>query len=150
VDPPLSLSEVIETLGLAPHPEGGYFVETFRDASGDAARGHSTAIYFVLRAGEVSRWHRVDAAEVFHHYYGVPVQIRTWRAGESVVERVLGPQLRRGERPQVVIEPSEWQTAHAAGQEGSGEFCILGCTVAPAFEFRGFEMAPLGWEPDAD
>jgi uncharacterized protein len=134
--------EIIETLNLKPHPEGGCYIQTFRDAEG-AARGQSTAIYYLLKAGERSHWHRVtDAAEVWHFYAGSPLKLRLAKDGEAAREVILGVDLKNGERPQAVVIANEWQSA-----ESLGEFTLVGCTVAPGFEFEKFEMAPPGWEP---
>jgi len=137
--------EVLLALGLSPHPEGGYFVETFRDGQ-PSERGASTAIYFLLKAGQRSHWHKVDASEVFHHYFGASVAIRTFRPGHAVLTRKLGQELLRGERPQVVIEAGVWQSADLV-QDEEFDYALMGCTVAPAFQFEGFELAPPGWEP---
>jgi uncharacterized protein len=132
---------IIELLDLSPHPEGGHYRQTYRDLSGATgalnARGHSTLIYFLLKAGEVSRWHKVDAAETWHYYRGAPVELKIGRA----VHR-LGPGLEQGERPQAVVPPGEWQTARSLG-----DYSLVGCTVAPGFDFKGFELAPEGFEP---
>ncbi|CDN49765.1 cupin domain-containing protein [Neorhizobium galegae] len=133
--------EIIATLGMQRHPEGGWYVETFRDEDG-GARGHSTAIYYLLEAGERSHWHRVrDAAEVWHFYAGDPLRLRI-SEGETVEEVRLGSDLARGERPQAVVPANAWQAA-----EPLGRFTLVGCTVAPGFQFSSFEMAPPGWEP---
>jgi predicted cupin superfamily sugar epimerase len=142
----LSADEVVRLLDLAPHPEGGRYRETFRDtatvASGaDSARAASTAIYFLLRAGEVSRWHRVDAAEVWHWYAGAPLALTLADAKERRDIR-LGPDLAAGERPQAVVPAGAWQQAASLG-----DWTLVGCTVAPGFQFAGFEMAPPGFEP---
>jgi predicted cupin superfamily sugar epimerase len=126
---------LIALLDLKPHPEGGYFRETFRD--GSSGRAHSTAIYFLLKAGEVSRWHRVDAAEVWHFYRGAPLELRI---GKSVY--VLGPDVDEAQAPQVVVPSGAWQSAKSLG-----DFTLVGCTVAPGFEFEHFEMAAEGFEP---
>ena len=128
-------SRLIELLGLKPHPEGGHYRETFRD-SGERAR--STAIYFLLRKGEVSHGHRVDAAEVWHYYRGAPLELRIGKE-----TRVLGPSIESGEHPQIVVPPYEWQSARSLGV-----YTLVGCTVAPGFEFSKFELAPKGWSPD--
>ncbi len=122
---------LIRALGLAPHPEGGHYRETFRDArlGPGSGRALSTAIYFLLKRGEVSRWHRVDAAEVWHFYAGAPL--------------VLGTDIVAGQRPQIVVPAGAWQLARS-----TGDYTLVGCTVAPAFEFAGFEMAPHGFEPE--
>ena len=134
--------QIIESLELVPHPEGGHYRETWRHHDGER-RGAGTAIYYLLRAGERSRWHRVDAAEIWHHYAGAPLALSTFLEGTEVRRRLLGPDLGKGERPQIVIAPDEWQSA-----ESLGAWTLVGCTVSPAFEFESFEMAPPGWEPD--
>ena len=135
-------AEIIEALGLAPHPEGGHYAETFRDAP-DGGRGYSTAIYFLLAAGEYSRWHRVlDAAEVWHYYAGDPLTITLSADGETATSVTLGPDILAGERPQVVVPAGHWQTA-----EPRGAWTLVGCTVAPGFAFEAFEMAAPDWEP---
>jgi uncharacterized protein len=142
----LSADEIARLLDLEPHPEGGRYRETFRDAatvaSGvDAARAASTAIYFLLRAGEVSRWHRVEAAEVWHWYAGAPLALTLAHAGGRRDIR-LGPDLAAGERPQGVVPAGAWQQAASLG-----DWTLVGCTVAPGFQFAGFELAPPGFEP---
>ncbi|HCL67545.1 MAG TPA: cupin [Rhizobium sp.] len=134
--------EIVEALAMQRHPEGGWFAETFRDASG-IERSHSTAIYYLLMAGERSHWHRVrDAAEVWHYYAGAPLALHSSRDGARVETIVLGAAILRGERPQAVIPASCWQAA-----ESIGEYTLVGCTVAPGFEFTAFEMAPPDWAP---
>lgn len=126
---------LIQLLDLKPHPEGGHFRETFRD--GGNGRAHSTAIYFLLKAGEASRWHRVDAAEVWHFYRGAPLELK--------IERdtyILGPDIGEAQVPQLVVPPGAWQAARSLGA-----YTLVGCTVAPGFEFSKFEMAPEGFEP---
>ena len=130
--------ELIERLGLEPHPEGGWFRETWRDPDVGGRRGSGTAIYFLLRAGERSHWHRVDAAEVWHHYAGDPLELSIG-ADHTVV---LGPDVAAGEVPQAVVPAGEWQAARSLGA-----FTLVGCTVSPAFRFEGFELAPEGWSP---
>ncbi|RWE74560.1 MAG: cupin domain-containing protein, partial [Mesorhizobium sp.] len=112
-----SAAEIIATLGLEPHPEGGWFAETFRDAAG-GPRGHSTAIYFLLEQGQLSAWHRVkDAAEVWHFYAGAPLELSMHEEGAGVViEQVLGTALAAGERPQVVVPAGWWQSARSLGE----------------------------------
>lgn len=128
---------IIRRLGLAPHPEGGHFRETFRDTVTNAAgRARSTAIYYLLRAGEVSRWHRVDAVEVWHWYHGSALGLGLSRDGVMSERLCLGPDLGRGERPQIIVPAGVWQNAVSLGA-----FTLVGCTVAPGFEFAGFEMA---------
>jgi predicted cupin superfamily sugar epimerase len=135
--------DIIRLLGLQPHPEGGHYRETFRDVAGGdgSGRAHSTAIYFLLRAGEVSRWHRVDAAEVWHWHAGAPLLLSVADAAGRRETR-LGVDLAGGQRPQAVVPAQAWQQAQSLG-----EWTLVGCTVAPGFEFAGFEMAPAGFEP---
>lgn len=137
----LDAAGVIARLGLQPHPEGGWFVETFRDPRPDA-RGYSTAIYYLLRDGERSHWHRVDAAELWHYHAGAPLELGLSADGTTAETRVLGADLDRGERPQIVVPAGCWQSARSLGA-----WTLVGCTVAPGFQFAGFEMAPPGWAP---
>lgn len=132
---------VIEALGLSPHPEGGHYAETFRDGEG-GERGYSSAIYYLLEAGDCSAWHKVDAAEVWHYYAGAPLILTLSANGHDASAFRLGPNILAGERPQVVVPAGHWQTA-----ESLGAFTLVGCTVAPGFSFEGFEMAPQGWRP---
>jgi hypothetical protein len=135
---------IIAELGLRPHPEGGYYAETWRAATGAGERSTGTAIYYLLRAGERSHWHRVDAAEIWHHYAGDPLALSIAPgSGVEPAERyVLGPDLAGGQRPQLVVPAGDWQAA-----EPLGAWTLVGCTVSPGFEFEGFELAPPGWEP---
>jgi predicted cupin superfamily sugar epimerase len=138
----LDAATIIATLGMQRHPEGGWYAETFRD-NPQGGRGHSTAIYFLLEAGDVSAWHRViDAAEAWHFYAGAPLALSVYAEGGRVVEMILGPDLAKGERPQHVVPANCWQTARSLG-----DWTLVGCTVAPGFDFSSFELAPPGWEP---
>jgi predicted cupin superfamily sugar epimerase len=138
----LSAPEIIDLLGLVPHPEGGHYRETFRDPKEDASRASSSAIYFLLVDGETSRWHRVDAAEIWHWYAGSGLKLRLWEEGRQVQDFCLGADLNNGQRPQAVVPAGVWQAANTLG-----DWTLVGCTVAPAFQFQGFELAPPGWEP---
>jgi predicted cupin superfamily sugar epimerase len=138
----MTKEEIIEKLQLLPHPEGGYFRETYRDEGDGSARGAGTCIYFLLGAGQKSHWHKVDAAEMWHFYAGAPLLLRTSEAPGKVVERVLGADLKEGQLPQLLVPPHVWQAA-----ESTGEYTLVGCTVSPAFEFEHFELAPPGFEP---
>lgn len=141
----LTADDVIRLLGLAPHPEGGHYVETFRDPATHAGRSVSTAIYFLLRAGEVSRWHRVDAAEAWHWYAGASLELRTAGPDADVTTTLLGADLASGARPQAVVAAGRWQSARSLGA-----WTLVGCTVAPGFTFAGFEMAPAGFRMPGD
>jgi predicted cupin superfamily sugar epimerase len=133
---------LIRELELIAHPEGGYYRETFRDACGSQGRACSTAIYFLLRAGEVSHWHRVDAAEVWHFHRGAPLELKIAQEGHAPQCFVLGAGIENGERPQIVVPPHAWQSARSLG-----DYTLAGCTVAPGFEFSKFELAQDGFEP---
>jgi predicted cupin superfamily sugar epimerase len=135
----MTADEIIRALDLKPHPEGGHFRETFRDA--DGARGASTAIYYLLKQGERSHWHRVDAAEVWHFYAGDPLELAL-SDGRTTQTHVLGANIAKGERPQIIVPKNVWQSAKPLGA-----YTLVGCTVAPAFMFEGFEMAPPNWRP---
>lgn len=137
----LAAKDVIYTLGMQRHPEGGWYAETFVDVEGEAGRAHSTAIYYLLEAGDHSHWHRVDAVEVWHHYAGAPIELDL-SDGISVDRHVLGSDLGAGQRPQVVVPRHVWQSARS-----QGEWTLVGCTVAPGFRFSGFEMAAKDWAP---
>ena len=137
--------QIIELLGLQPHPEGGYFRETFRDARVVEGRSCSTAIYFLLKDGQVSHWHRVDAVEVWHWYAGAPLELGIAPDGGLKQIVRLGPSLLTGERPQVVIPAHHWQRARSLGR-----WTLVGCTVAPGFEFSGFELAEPNFHPSQE
>jgi uncharacterized protein len=137
--------EVIRLLELKPHPEGGYFRETFRDArTGEGGRAASTAIYFLLARGERSHWHRIDAVEIWHWHAGALLELEI--APENGPRRrvVLGIDLAAGERPQAIVPARAWQAARTLG-----DWTLVSCTVAPGFEFAKFELAPKGWEPNS-
>jgi len=134
--------DIIRLLDLKPHPEGGHFRETFRDA-GDG-RAASTAIYFLLARGERSHWHRIDAVEIWHWYAGAPLELDIAPEHGRRERVTLGCDLAAGERPQVIVPAHAWQAA-----QSRGDWTLCGCTVAPGFEFAGFELAPKGWKPFA-
>lgn len=141
--PDMTAREVIALLGLQPHPEGGHFRETFRDTEHDAnGRSRGTAIYYLLEAGETSEWHRVDAAEIWHYYAGGPMVMTISANGHDAEAQHLGPALKAGQRPQIVVPKGHWQSATSLGS-----WTLVGCTVAPGFTFDGFEMAPPDWRP---
>lgn len=137
-NPATSPEAIIAALGLQPHPEGGHYRETWRDAPADGSRGAGTAILFLLRAGERSHWHRVDAAEFWLWHAGAPLALR--RAPGPDLR--LGPNLAAGEALQGLVPAHAWQAA-----EPQGGWTLVTCTVAPAFTFAGFELAPPGWSP---
>ena len=139
----MDADRIIEVLGLEPHPEGGHFRRTWRDPDADGSRGRGSATWYLLRAGERSHWHRLDAHEVWHWYGGAPLELVTSHDGVEVERRVLGPDLEAGERPQAHVPAGHWQSARSLGAH-----TLAGCTVAPAFSFDGWELAPEGWEPE--
>jgi hypothetical protein len=138
-----SAAEIIARLDLKPHPEGGHYRETFRDPGWDTnGRSRSTAIYFLLARGERSHWHRIDAVEVWHYYAGDALSLRIVdHAGTHSIR--LGPDLASGEIPQAVVPTHAWQAAAS-----TGDWTLVGCTVAPGFDFVTFELAPKDWKPD--
>lgn len=141
--PDARVKMIIESLSMQPHPEGGWYTETFRDD--DAARSvHSTAIYFLLEEGQKSHWHRLkNASEVWHFYLGSPLEISTWQEGGAVSSVILGPDIQHLQRPQIIVPRNVWQSATPLGK-----FTLAGCTVAPGFDFTEFELAPPDWEPE--
>jgi predicted cupin superfamily sugar epimerase len=139
----LSADEVIALLNLSPHPEGGHFRETFRDAAQPGRRAASTAIYFLLKAGEQSHWHTVDAAEGWHFYAGNPLLLETSPPGGPISSVHLGTDLVGGTRPQFIVPAGHWQRARSLGA-----WTLVGCTVAPAFTFEGFTLAAPDFSPD--
>jgi len=139
----LSAAEVIRLLDLKPHPEGGHFRETFRDALTVHGRAASTAIYFLLARGERSRWHRIDAVEIWHYHAGASLELAIVAPAANATKRLtLGADPKAGARPQAIVPADAWQSARSMG-----EWTLVSCTVAPGFDFGGFEAAPEGWTP---
>jgi uncharacterized protein len=136
--------DIVRLLDLTPHPEGGYFRETFRDVATVGNRAASTCIYFLLPQGVVSRWHRVDAVETWHWYAGAPLELRIAEDAKIYTSHVLGSDLMAGERPQCVVPEGHWQQARS-----EGAWTLVGCTVAPGFTFEGFEIAGPEFDPVA-
>lgn len=139
----LSAADIVRMLELSPHPEGGFYRETFRDERRiEGGRAASTAIYFLLPAGQVSAWHRVDAAEIWHYYAGAPLTLAISASGATATRHRLGPDLANGQRPQLVVPADAWQSAASLGA-----WTLVGCTVAPGFEFSAFTLADPGFDP---
>lgn len=134
--------EIIDTLGLQPHPEGGWYAETWRAEALDGGRASGTAIYYLLEAEQFSHWHRVDAAEIWLWHAGAPLALTLSPDGHDAEAKLLGPEIAQGQRPQVIVPPNWWQTAASLGR-----FTLVSCTVSPGFTFDGFEMAPPDWRP---
>jgi predicted cupin superfamily sugar epimerase len=136
-------ARVIEALGMRAHPEGGWYVETWRAPSAAGGRPAGSAILYLLAAGEQSHWHRVDAAEVWQHSAGDPLELRVWAEGDAAVTvHRLGGDVMGGSLVQAVVPAGTWQAARPLGA-----WSLVGCIVAPAFEFAGFQLATPGWEP---
>mgnify|MGYP006280291423 CR=1 FL=1 len=133
---------IIAALGLEPHPEGGWYRETWRAAAAPGERPAGTAIYYLLEAGDHSHWHRIDAAEIWHWYAGGPLSLTLSPDGHDAEAHLLGPEIAAGQRPQLVVPPGWWQTATSMGA-----WTLAGCTVAPGFSFDRFELAPEDWRP---
>ncbi len=136
----MTADEIIALLDLTPHPEGGHYRQTWIAENDGRAAG--TCIYFLLKAGEVSHWHTVDATEIWHYYSGAPIQLRMaeTEAGPST-EMILGPDLAAGQRPQGIVPTGHWQSAASLG-----DWTLVGCTVSPGFEFAGFHLAKPGFD----
>ena len=139
----LAAGDIIRLLELKPHPEGGHFREVFRDMrTVENGRSASTAIYFLLARGERCHWHCVDAVEIWHWYAGAPLALEI-SEGEGRIARVtLGNDLTGDQRPQAAVPAHAWQVAQSLG-----DWTLVGCTVAPGFEFKNYELAPRGWRP---
>jgi predicted cupin superfamily sugar epimerase len=138
----MNSSDIVRLLDLKPHPEGGHYRETLRDPMTYGDRSVSTAIYFLLAAGEISHWHRIDAIEIWHWYAGSPLALSVSAEGEEITEVRLGIDLVSGERPQAFVPAGAWQSARSLGA-----WTLVGCTVAPGFLFDRFELAPIRWTP---
>lgn len=136
----MTADDIIEHLQLSPHPEGGHYRQTWQANNDGRATG--TCIYFLLKEGERSHWHTVDAAEIWHFYAGAPVELSTAakQVGPGTLH-LLGPDLSKGQIPQVIVPTGHWQSAKT-----TGDWTLVGCTVSPGFEFAGFHLA----DPDFD
>ena len=142
----MAAKEMIATLGLARHPEGGWYRETWR-AAGEDARAGGTAILFLLEAGQRSHWHRVDAAELWLWHAGDPLVVLVAQENGAVREFPLGGDVAAGYQPQCLVPASRWQSTEALATEARAGWALVSCVVVPGFEFAGFELAPPGWHP---
>lgn len=137
------VAAIVEQLGLQPHPEGGYYRQTWAAAGEPGERPAGTSIYYLLGTGDVSAWHRIDAAEIWHHYAGGPLEMRLSLSDEGpVTTHILGTDLAGDQQPQIIVPAGAWQTARPLDGH-----TLVGCTVSPGFVFAGWELAPNGWEP---
>lgn len=134
---------IIARLALQPHPEGGWYRETWRAEAPDGQRAGATAILFLLEAGRRSHWHRVDAAELWLWHAGARLRLLS-APGDTgpISERTLGPDVLAGQIPQAIIPPHHWQST-----EAEAGWALVSCIVSPGFEFAGFTLAPEGWRP---
>lgn len=138
----MQAADMIALLKLAPHPEGGYYRETYVDPVTREGRALSTCIYFLLPEGVTSRWHRVDAVETWHWYAGYPLELRIADNAQHATRHVLGNDFTQGQRPQAIVPAGHWQQAVS-----QGAWTLVGCTVAPGFQFEGFEIADPNFAP---
>ncbi|MBL4786978.1 MAG: cupin domain-containing protein [Cohaesibacteraceae bacterium] len=138
----MNAAQIIQKLGMRSHPEGGHYVETFRDAVTHEGRSCSTAIYFLLQHGEISHWHRVDAVEIWHWHAGAPLALSISENGLQTQVISLGPDVLNEQHPQGIVPGHAWQSAKSLG-----DWTLVGCTVAPGFQFESFELAAPGWSP---
>ncbi|WP_454886058.1 cupin domain-containing protein [Sphingomonas oryzagri] len=143
---------IIGRLKLEPHPEGGWYRETWRAEAPSGERASATAIHFLLEAGQRSHWHRVDAAELWLWHAGSPLRVLTApdEAG-PVAEHALGGDVIAGQQPQILVPPDHWQATETieTGETGDGGWALVSCIVSPGFDFAGFTLAPPGWSPAA-
>jgi predicted cupin superfamily sugar epimerase len=134
---------IIADLALEPHPEGGWYRETWRGAAADGGRAIGTAIHFLLEAGQRSHWHRVDATEIWLWHAGNPLTLSIADRDAGPVRNLdLGGDVLAGQSPQGIVPMHVWQAASA-----DRGWALVSCTVTPGFEFSGFELAPPNWSP---
>ena len=134
----MNADQIIKFLQLKPHPEGGWYKQTWKSEDTLSGRASGTSIYFLLKAGEVSHWHKIDSVEIWHYYHGSPLILRTAKNQTSQVKtQILGPDLIKSHAPQILVNKNLWQSA-----ETTGDYTLVGCTVSPGFEFSKFILAP--------
>lgn len=133
--------DIIEQLNLKPHPEGGWYAETWKSAALQG-RPSGTAIFYLLESGQKSHWHFVDADEIWHFYAGAPLILSISETDEGPAkDRALGSRLDLGEVPQIIVPAGHWQAARS-----TGDWTLVGCTVSPGFQFEGFTLAPADFD----
>ena len=141
---PPSALEIIQSLDLSPHPEGGWYKESWRAEASPGERPSGTAIYYLLESGQRSHWHRVDAVEIWHFYAGAALALSIAEEGGASSILTLGGDIAKGEQPQAIVPAHWWQSAQSLGA-----WTLVGCTVSPGFQFEGFKLAPPDWTPNA-
>nr|WP_321363110.1 cupin domain-containing protein [uncultured Celeribacter sp.] len=138
----MSADEIIAKLNLTPHPEGGHYRQTWIAETDGDARAAGTCIYFLLKAGDQSHWHRVDATEIWHYYAGAPLVLSLSETEDGPArDLILGPDVMTGDAPQLIVPSHHWQAAKT-----TGKWTLVGCTVSPGFRFDGFELAAPGFD----
>ena len=138
----MTADDIIARLDLAPHPEGGHYRQTWIADAANGERSAGTAIYFLLKAGENSHWHKVDATEIWHFYAGAALILSMSGTDHGPKQgHILGPDLAAGQSPQLIVPTHHWQAAAT-----TGDWTLVGCTVSPAFQFQGFTLAEPGFD----
>jgi len=134
----MTADQIIKFLHLQPHPEGGWYKQTWKSEDTLSGRASGTSIYFLLKAGEISHWHKIDSVEIWHYYDGSPLILRIANEDNNeIATKILGPNLAKSQSPQILVNKNLWQSA-----ETTGDYTLVGCTVSPGFEFSKFTLAP--------
>ena len=138
----MTADQIIKFLQLQPHPEGGWYKQTWKSEDTLSGRASGTSIYFLLKAGEISHWHKIDSVEIWHYYDGSPLILRIANEGNNeIATKILGPNLAKSQSPQILVNKNLWQSA-----ETTGDYTLVGCTVSPGFEFSKFTLAPKNFK----
>ena len=138
----MTANQIIEFLQLQPHPEGGWYKQTWKSEDTLSGRASGTSIYFLLKAGEISHWHKIDSVEIWHYYDGSPLILRIANEENTeIATKILGPKLAKSQSPQILVNKNLWQSA-----ETTGDYTLVGCTVSPGFEFSKFTLAPKNFK----
>jgi len=142
----MTADDLIQALSLEPHPEGGWFRETWRAEAEPGERAAASAVLYVLQPGQRSNWNRVDAHEMWLWHGGDPLDVSIAESDSGPVRTVrLGGRITTGEQPQLIVPAGWWESAEPAA--GDAGYALISCIVAPAFEYSGFELAVPGWAP---
>ena len=141
----MTAAQIIKFLQLQPHPEGGWYKQTWKSEDTLSGRASGTSIYFLLKAGEISHWHKIDSVEIWHYYDGSPLILRiATEDNNEIATKILGPNLAKSQSPQILVNKNLWQSA-----ETTGDYTLVGCTVSPGFEFSKFTLAPKNFNPNS-